>query len=74
MNAEKKLVESKTVPPSLTGIRLTPSTASYASCMELTALALGYPASRPLRSSPNMFVLSLTGLGCWSSETVPGKK
>lgn len=31
--------------------------------MALTALALGYPANKPLRTSPNMSVLSLTGLG-----------
>jgi hypothetical protein len=57
-----------------TGIRLQPSTATYKSCMELTALALGYPADKPLRSSPNMFVLSLTGLGSSPAVTTLGTK
>jgi hypothetical protein len=56
------------------GIRLIPSTASYESCMKQTAKALGYPGDKPLRTSPNLFVLSLTGLGCSSAPTKAGNK
>jgi hypothetical protein len=54
-------------------IRLKPSMTDYASCMKLTALALGYPEGRPLRVSPSTFVLSLTGLGYSFPLALPGK-
>ena len=54
------------------GIRLQPSTASYETCMRQTAVALGYPGDKPLRSSPNMYVLSLTGLGSLPAAIGPG--
>ncbi len=72
--SDKKKLNSTPVPAHPGEIRLKPSQSDYESCMKLTALALGYPEGTSLRSSPNTFVLSLTGLGYPLHESSPGKK